>query len=198
MKTSLETRKNSGLPAIPALAGQRVALRELCPADLAELMAVNGDPEVTRFLPYATWSTPSDAQAWLERMDGLVASGTARQLVVTRLPLLPEQPVAVVIGTVLLFRFDEGSNRLELGYVLGRAHWHQGLAQEALRLVLAHVFTVLGVRRVEAEVDPENLASNRLLLSLGFQQEGLLRSRWVAKGRTYSVKVYGLLAEEWR
>src|SRR5687767_4883923 len=63
--------------------------------------------------------------------------------------------------------------------------------------VLSHAFGAWGIRRLEAEVNPGNEASNRLLQSLGFTHEGLLRKRWVAKGAAYDVNVYGLLAEEW-
>lgn len=179
------------LPPLDAVTTSRITLREVGAEDLPDLMAVNGDPEVTHFLPYATWQSLSDAAAWLERMSKLMVTGSARQLVIVR------NADRKVIGTVLLFKFDEGSNRLELGYALGREHWKQGYAAEALRALLSHLFTGLGIRRVEAEVNPANTASNALLQSLGFTLEGFLRERWVAKGAAYGVNVYGLLASEW-
>lgn len=180
------------LPSIDAVVTPRTTLREVCESDLQDLMEVNGDPEVTRFLPYATWTSLADATAWLDLMNKVVASGVARQLVIV------SNADNKVIGTALLFKFDEGSKRLELGYALGRAHWKQGLAREALGALLAHAFTGLHIRRVEAQVNPANLASNALLRSLGFTQEGYLRERWVAKGSTYGVNIYGLLAAEWQ
>ncbi len=53
-----------------------------------------------------------------------------------------------------------------------------------------------GLRRLEAEVDPANVASGALLRSLGFTHEGRLRQRWTGKGRTYDVDAFGLLAGE--
>jgi [ribosomal protein S5]-alanine N-acetyltransferase len=179
------------LPTIDNVVSPRTTLREVQEGDLSDLMEVNGDPEVTQFLPYATWQSLADASAWLARMQTLIATGSARQLVVVR------NADKKVIGTALLFKFEEGSNRLELGYALGRAYWKQGYATEALRTLLSHAFTVMHVRRVEAEVNPNNIASNALLRSLGFSQEGYLRERWVAKGATYGVNIYGLLASEW-
>ena len=58
-------------------------------------------------------------------------------------------------------------------------------------------FGAMGMRRVEAEVDAGNDASNALLRRPGFVHEGVLRERRVAKGRAYGVHVYGLLASEW-
>jgi RimJ/RimL family protein N-acetyltransferase len=68
---------------------------------------------------------------------------------------------------------------------------------EAAAAACAHAFGPLGQRRIEAEVDPDNRASCRLLEALGFRAEGRLRQRWTAKGRTYDTTMYGLLADGW-
>lgn len=175
-----------------SIATPRLVLRPVGQSDLPDLLEVNGDPEVTRFLPYPTWESLDDGAAWLARMDALASSGTGQQLVAVR------AADAKVVGTVLLFRYDQGSARLELGYVLGRKHWGQGLMREALSAICAHAFSAMAIRRIEAEVDPANAASNGLLLRLGFTLEGRLRQRWVARGEAYDTNFYGCLAEDWR
>ena len=179
------------LPAFGPLSTPRLVIREVRHADLDDLFEVNGDHEVTRFLPYAAWQSRDDGVAWLTRMTSLVERGNARQLVVVR------NDDDKVIGTLLLFNFDPGSARLELGYVLGRAHWGRGLMREALQSVCAYAFGSLGIRRLEAEVHSSNVASIRLLRSLGFVHEGTLRKRWAAKGAAYDTDMYGLLSAEW-
>lgn len=177
----------------------RLVIRTVEAADLPDLLAVNGDDAVTRHLPYATWQSLDDGKAWLERMNKLAAAGTGAQLV------LVEKASGRCIGSCLLFRLDEGSARAELGYVLGRAHWGTGLMFEALSAVVSQVFATRGVgssagsalRRLEAEVNPLNVASRRLLERLGFRPEGLLRQRWQAKGAVYDTRFYGLLRDEW-
>ena len=173
------------------LESRRLLLRRVETPDLADLGVVNGDDAVTRFLPYATWKTPDDAGAWYERMQGIQATGTALQL------LIVERTSERAIGTCLVFRHDEGSARAELGYVLGRAHWSRGYMREALGVLIANAFGPMKLRRLEAEVDPRNGASQRLLLHLGFQKEGRLRERWIAKGEAKDVDVFGLLRHEW-
>ena len=68
---------------------------------------------------------------------------------------------------------------------------------EALGALVACAFTTMGLRRLEAEVDPRNAASGRLLQVLGFVREGLLRQRWVDRGEAHDVEAYGLLKHEW-
>jgi ribosomal-protein-alanine N-acetyltransferase len=179
------------LQAPASIDSPRLQIRLVTRADLQDLMAVNGDEVVTRFLPYATWSAIADAHAWYERMEKIQASGTALQFV------LIERRTMLAVGTCLLFRFDAGSARAELGYVLGRARWGTGLMHEALAALIDAAFGAMSLRRLEAEVDLRNTASGRLLQRLGFRREGLLRERWVTKGAPADVEVYRLLRDEW-
>ncbi len=178
------------LHLITALNTSRLTVRPVGEPDLPALLLINGHDAVTQHLPYATWQSDADAQAWLARMQGLATSGTAQQLVVVH------TASRTVVGAVLIFKYDEGSARAELGYVLGRPHWRQGFAQEAILAVCQHAFACMGIRRIEAEVNPANTASNALLQSLGFVREGLMRQRWTAKGVTYDTALYGCLAND--
>jgi RimJ/RimL family protein N-acetyltransferase len=169
----------------------RLRLRLVEERDLPDLMAVNGDERVTRYLPYETWRTLDDAAAWFARMSQLGAGGASLQFAIM------EKASARVIGTSLLFRYDEANARAELGYVLGRAHWGKGLMREAIEALISYAFGLCELRRLEAEVQPDNLASNRLLQALGFTHEGLLRERWLTKGQATDSNIYGLLAPDW-
>jgi len=170
---------------------ERLAVRLVLESDLPALMEVNSDEAVTALLPYATWRSAADAEAWLARMRDIEATGLAFQFVVVL------KSAERAIGTCLLFRFDEGSARAELGYALGRAYWGQGFMREALTALLDSAFGTMGLRRLEAEVDTANAPSARLLQRLGFTNEGLLRQRWMTNGKAKDVEVYGLLRNEW-
>ena len=146
--------------------------------DLADLLTINGDDAVTEHLPYASWQSQDDAQAWFSRMQVMHTSGSGWQFVIVN------KASGCVIGSALLFRYEEGSARAELGYVLGRAQWGTGAMREALQALISSAFSHFELRRLEAEVNPLNLASNGLLKRLGFTQEGVLRKRWTAKSKT--------------
>lgn len=174
------------------LESERLIVRPVAEDDLEALLTVNGDDEVTRFLPYASWRSPADGRAWFERMSALGDRGESIQYV------LIDRAAAMAIGTCLLFRHEESSARAELGYVLGRSHWGRGVMREALVAVIDCAFGPYNLRRLEAEVDPLNKASRRLLESLGFIPEGQLRKRWVDKGVPHDTIIHGLLSDEWR
>ncbi|MEO8281548.1 MAG: GNAT family N-acetyltransferase, partial [Ideonella sp.] len=180
------------LQIIDSITTPRLTLRGVTESDLDDLFEINGDAQVTRFLPYVNWQTSDDAQAWLKRTRAVEAAGSGQQLAMVL------RDSGKVIGTVLLFRYEEPSARIELGYVLGRLHWGSGVMFEALNAVCSHVFSAMAIRRIEAQVNPDNLASNRLLHRLGFNCEGTLRQRWVNQGQAVDTNFYGLLADDWK
>jgi [ribosomal protein S5]-alanine N-acetyltransferase len=67
---------------------------------------------------------------------------------------------------------------------------------EALRAMLRYGFDRMALHRVEANVDPENLASRRVLEKLGFVQEALVRENWYHERRYIDTAFYGLLQRD--
>ncbi len=169
----------------------RLRLRPLTEADADALFAVFSDPAVMRY-----WSTPP----WAERQQALdlVSRDQAahRRGEYLRLGIEPREGGAV-LGTCTLFSWQRSNRRAELGYGLARAAWGQGLATEALTALLHQGFGPLGLNRVEADIDPRNTASARVLERLGFQREGLLRERWIVGDEVSDSALYGLLRADW-
>lgn len=85
----------------------------------------------------------------------------------------------------------------EIGYLLGRPHWRDGIAIEAVSRVIEFLFLDDGNRRIFADTDPDNLGSRALLERLGFRLEGTLRGEWETHIGVRDSLIYGLLKEEW-
>jgi ribosomal-protein-alanine N-acetyltransferase len=102
-----------------------------------------------------------------------------------------------LIGSVTLFNLDFNHRRAEIGYALGREHWGQGYMNEALQALLAYAFETLDLHRIEADIDPRNIASIKTVERLGFKREGYLRERWQTNGEIQDAFFYGLLRREW-
>ena len=101
-----------------------------------------------------------------------------------------------IVGTCTLHHIHEQNRRAEIGYALGRLFWGQGYMHEALLALIDHAFGALQLHRLEADIDPRNLASARSLERLGFRREGVLRERWIVDGEVSDSALYGLLADE--
>ena len=180
----------AALPSPPLLAGARLSLRAPREDDIAGLHALFADPAVMRY-----WSRPPltdrmEAVAMFQRFVNGFAAREASTWIIAA-------PDDAAIGTATLFRFDARHRRAEIGYALRSELWGQGLARDALSLLLDWAFPALALHRIEADVDPRNAGSRRLLLRLGFRSEGLLRERYFVGDAVSDTELFGLLASDW-
>lgn len=77
-----------------------------------------------------------------------------------------------VVGDCGWFGAPDGDGAVEIGYGLAAGHRRQGLGTEAVAVLAAWAEQQPGVRLVTAEVLPGNEASLRLLIRLGFTEQG--------------------------
>ena len=97
-----------------------------------------------------------------------------------------------LIGKAGLWRFPE------IGFILHPDYWGRGFAGEALALVLQRAFDVHGLPKVEADVDPRNGSSLKLLSGLGFRETGRKERTWLV-GDQWCDSIYlELDADSWR
>ncbi|KAL5541537.1 hypothetical protein UlMin_009247 [Ulmus minor] len=86
---------------------------------------------------------------------------------------------------------------ISIGYSLGSSFWGKGIATHVVRLVATSVFWEWPhLERLEALVDVENVASQRVVEKVGFQKEGVLRKYFIVKGEARDMVMYSLLANE--
>jgi len=152
----------------------RLRLRRMTEADIPALYAIMRDPAVMRFWSTLPHTTEAETAAFVTRTIAAVAAGEADDFAITR--------GGTVIGKAGLWRGGE------IGFLLGRAHWGQGLAAEALAAVIARAFA-RGVPEITADVDPENAACLRLLARLGFRETGRAQATFLI-GDAWADSVY--------
>jgi RimJ/RimL family protein N-acetyltransferase len=99
----------------------------------------------------------------------------------------------IMIGKCILFQFDLANKRAEIGFILNRDFWRQGLMHQALEAVIEFAFERLGLHRIEADVDVLNTGSLAILEKLGFEREGLFRDRWCVYGEWQDSVMLGLI-----
>ena len=85
-----------------------------------------------------------------------------------------------------------------LGYAAGKEYAGQGYMREGIQLVLRNAFLTLRLHRVEANIQPGNLASIALARGAGFRREGFSPRYLKIGGRWRDHERWALLADEWR
>jgi [ribosomal protein S5]-alanine N-acetyltransferase len=142
------------------LTTERLVLRPQQAGDAPALFTILRDPEAMRF-----WSQPAITR--LQVVEGLiaeqevaVAEGQCRYWTVME--------AGDAIGSVDLSLIREGS--AELGFLVRPDRWGLGLGSEAASAVADHGLTRMGLKRLAAAVQAENIAAARVLEKAGFRQ----------------------------
>lgn len=175
----------------PILTTNRLTLRPLTMMDAADLYAVFSDPAVVRYWSAEPWTSIASAEAAIgQALDAYREQSEVRfgiELAET----------GALIGTVGLHHIFPQNRRCEIGYALGSPHWGKGYATEALGAALDYGFHELRLNRVEADIDPRNVASGSVLERMGFRKEGYMPERWFVHGEMADTINYGLLRSYW-
>jgi len=170
---------------------ERVRLRAIAQADIDGIYAIYSDADTARYLSRPAWTDRAQAATFVERVQASYGTGSAISLAVER------KSDGALVGECVLFGFNEQCRRAEIGYTLGRAYRSQGYMREALAGLIDVGFGPLDLNRIEADIDPRNEPSARILERLGFVKEGYLRERWIVAGEKSDTALFGLLKSEW-
>lgn len=176
---------------MPYPSTDRTAFRPLNTVDAQRVFEMFSDPDAMRYWSHPVMREIAEAERYIEKAVRFNESGTGIQWG------LVSRAHNELIGTCTFHQWSRENRRAEVGYMLSRSHWGQGLMTEALEAFLAYGFGEMDLNRVEADIDPANEASARLLQRLGFVQEGILRERWIVGGVRSDTAYFGLLRNEW-
>jgi RimJ/RimL family protein N-acetyltransferase len=154
----------------PTLETPRLRLRPLASSDEADLVALDSDPEVMRYV-----GSPAGVKSPTETVERArlrireTQRGDYEPLGFWRIEGRDDR---VFHGVSALIRMPDDDD-VEVAYRLARVAWGQGIATEAAAALVAHALGALALLRVVAVTYRENHASQRVLDKLGFERRGL-------------------------
>jgi RimJ/RimL family protein N-acetyltransferase len=173
----------------PPLTDGAVVLRRWAESDIGCVEEASRDPQIPEGTTVPASFTVADGLGWIERQWGRADNGEGLSLAIA------DAGSSEALGAgVLLFRRQPGT--VEIGYwLIERARGH-GLGSRAVALLARWAVTDARLARVEALVEPNNIASQRVLEKVGFRREGHLRSYLVFDRRRADALIYSLLPSD--
>ena len=142
---------------------ERLLLRPARASDLEPMHAILGDPRAMAYWSSTPHEDIGKTRDWLASMIAIQPTEGEDFIV---------EFEGRLIGKAGLWRFPE------IGFIFHPDFWGRGFAQEALTLVLDRAFAVHGLPKVDADVDPRNAGSLKLLERLGFRETGRAERTW--------------------
>jgi RimJ/RimL family protein N-acetyltransferase len=166
---------------------ERLVLRPLRPSDAGPITLHCSDKRVARMttsIPHPF--PPGAAEAYIEG----TLSGRRNEEVwaIDATPSDGEE----LIG-VLGYKTEPG----ELGYWVGPPSWNIGFATEAVRALVAHLFSARGLQRIVATVFSDNAASAAVLIKAGFREIDQSSGYSVARGGPAAKLKFQLERTDW-
>ncbi|MEZ4987926.1 MAG: GNAT family N-acetyltransferase [Saprospiraceae bacterium] len=159
--------------------------------DIDRLVTLAGDARIsatTATMPYPY--EQKNAEDWIAMASKGVETGD-RYIFALRL----KESLDLIGGIGLHLNILH--NRAEMGYWVGHPYWNQGYMSEAASAMIDFGFRQLELHRIYAHHITTNIASGKVMIHNGMQQEGLLRGHLYKEGTYHDLALYGLMREDY-
>lgn len=173
------------LSPFASLHTSRLLLRQPVLTDAPALFRIRSDARVMRYIGRQPMSDPAEAEKLVEVFNTAFEQNEGITWAICK-----QETPDLLIGTIGFWKMDKANHRTEIGYILSADWWRQGIMDEAMTAVLEYGFRTLDFHSVEANTDPENDASGRILEKHGFVQEAYFRENFYFEGRFLDSRIY--------
>jgi ribosomal-protein-alanine N-acetyltransferase len=173
----------------PELTTERLLLKKITNEHASDLFQMRADKDVMKYIDRPLAQTIDDAIALIKIISDTIDNNDG-----ITWGIFLKDDTATLIGTIGFWRMQKEHYRAEIGYMLHPVSQGKGLMQEAIKKALEYGFTVMQLHSVEANVNPANDASKKLLEKIGFVQEAYFKENYYYNGRFVDSAIYSLLA----
>lgn len=157
---------------LPSFETERLLLRPRTMDDLEDCYAINSDPDVVRYID-GPWNDPDAHRRFLvSRIEASYPAGLGYWSVVRK--SAPHRVLGWVTLVPLDGPNDDQAPDIEIGWRFAKPFWGRGLAPEAARALLHHGFETVGLQRIVAIIQRQNLRSIRVAQKLGMKRAGTM------------------------
>lgn len=172
------------------LSNDRLILREVKEEDWENFYAYASLSKVTKYQPWEP-KTKEDA---VNHVKELLQEAAKIPRTHYALAIVLED---VMIGTGELENMDGENKSAELSYTIHPEYWGQNIATETSEILIKFGFEALGLHRIYATCDPNNIASEKVLEKVGMIKEGRLRENYQLEDGWRDSYLYSIIKHEW-
>ena len=179
---------NTDFSVFPILNTERLILKEITEKDAHELFDMRSSQELMKYIDRPMPSSINDIVALIQKMETMKSKGEGISWGIFK----KENP-DLKIGNIGLFRIIHEHYRAEIGYMLNTNEHQKGIMYEAIQKVIEYGFNNIKLHSIEANINPENVASRKLLEKAGFVKEAYFKENYFFNGRFIDSEIYSLL-----
>lgn len=171
----------------PTLITERLVLRKITMDDAPELFFMRNDDRVMKYIERPR---PANINDTYEFINKITEAEKNNEIITWGIALKNETKL---IGTVCFINIKKENYRAEFGYAIHPDHWGKGIMNEVAKAVINYGFKEMKLHSIEANINPENIGSQKLLEKQGFVREGYFRENFFWQGKFLDSAIYSLL-----
>ncbi|PBJ16154.1 GNAT family N-acetyltransferase [Flavobacterium sp. ACN6] len=171
----------------PVIETERLVLRRITNDDVNEVFELRSNAETMKYIPRPLVKNNDDALAHIAMIEEKIETNIGINWGIT----LRDNPK--LLGIIGYYRMQPENYRAEIGYMLLPEFHGKGIIPEAVNVLIKYGFENLKLHSIEAVIDPENYASEKVLQKCGFVKEAHLKESEFYEGKFLDKVIYSLL-----
>ncbi|WP_395044969.1 GNAT family N-acetyltransferase [Flavobacterium sp.] len=170
----------------------RLLLRRVSVNDVAEVLKLRSDKETMKYIPRPLVTSQEEALEHINMIEDKIESNVGINWAIT----IKGNPK--LIGIIGHYRIQPENHRCEIGYMILKEYWGKGIVTEAIEVVLKYGFEDLNMHSIEAVIDPDNIASEKVLIKNGFVKEAHFIENELYDEKFLDTAIYSILKRNFK
>lgn len=165
---------NLNFTPFPVFKTERLLLRQVMPTDAESVMKIRGNELAMSYISRPRAKTLEDALGVIEMLTNGINEGKSINWAICNV----ENPIEI-FGIMGYVNFYPEDYKAEIGYMLHPDYWGKGYVNEAIKVVEQYGFEQIGVKVIEAKIDPRNQNSLKILFRNDYIFDKLIEKEMV-------------------
>lgn len=175
----------------PILESERLIYRKLTEDDADAIYRLRSNPDTMQFIPRPLLKTQEEAIEMIQWINQKIAENTDINWGICK------KDTGEMISFSGFYRMEPENHRTEIGYMLLPEHAGKGYVTEIVATLLKYGFETLSLNSICAVIDPDNIASEKVLQKNNFKKEGHFKQDILFDGRFLDSVYYAILKSEY-
>ena len=176
--------------SFPEFESERFLFRKILLSDVKDLLLIRSNDDVMRFMDVTRFESIADAEKWVHSVSESYDKETGIMWGIV------EKLSNSFVGYFGFWRMIPEHYRAEIGYALKPECWGKGYMYETINRMAGFGFENMKLHSIEANVNPANEKSKKVLEKIGFKKEAYFRENYLFDGKFLDSIIYSLLEND--
>ncbi len=171
----------------PVLESERLLFRKILADDVHDIYELRTNEQVIKYSDRPKMKNMEEAKEMFKKISDSFQNNEGIAWAIDL------KETKKTIGHITYWRIIKEHHRAEIGYAMFPEYWGKGFMTEAIKKIIEYGFTVIKFHSIEANVNPANLPSIKLLERVGFKREAYFKENYFFNGKFLDSVIYSLI-----